>query len=401
MRLLPGQHLPGQHLRAALPRAAAVAQVPAAPAQCDFSSGAVATEPDRFTSCSDLEWELFTTVTSGGLTKLTGEMDLEDLQWNSYQNATLSWTHGLLVLVDSSPTGVLAKGTPATISSGCSGLPGSGCGVAANLGLPDTTQQSLAPRATISDGWTEQDTGSAAAAAGAVDTLPQLGAVLAGPGSASVPAWKFIDAGALVGRCDSVVGTSGPRPNVGCVNENFTDTLTLSLAQGGASAAMVAQAQKMSAHWGLKGVGQPLHRLQNAANRDIICDDGSFTQDPAINTALVPYGTKDSCDEFPFNSTYESGAMTTDADGNAKPSVTSGAQCEQVTSVQTGTSDTPGALAADWHSVQVTGSPANSEPCIRGHIPLSLNSSVGGSFSAFIQKDRLLDKDPFWIAVTA
>ena len=57
--------------------------------------------------------------------------------------------------------------------------------------------------------------------------------------------------------------------------------------------------QNLSGHWGLKGTGAPLHRLQNdsdqKANRRAICDKSKFTKDPAI--------TDDTCDEFPFAGT--------------------------------------------------------------------------------------------------
>jgi len=82
-----------------------------------------------------------------------------------------------------------------------------------------------------------------------------------------------------------------------------------------------------------------------------------------------------------------------------KPYVTTGANCAQVTAVQTGTSGTN--EAADWNSITVSGTPSGTEPCVRGHIPGLLNSLVGSAYSALITTNRLISKDPFWVAVTA
>lgn len=134
-------------------------------------------------------------------------------------------------------------------------------------------------------------------------------------------------------------------------------------------------------------------------NREIICQDGSFTSDPSITNALAPYSDTDSCDEFPFAASYDSGAMVDDWNGNPKPYVTTGADCAQVTASQTGTSGSN--EAADWNTINVDGTPTGSEPCVRGHIPNLLNGRVGGAYGNFIQTERLLDGDPYWVQVTA
>ena len=137
-------------------------------------------------------------------------------------------------------------------------------------------------------------------------------------------------------------------------------------------------------------------------NRGIICEDGSFTRDAAITAALAPYTKNparpetDSCDEYPFAATYESGAMQTGFDGQPKPFVTTGADCWQGTAVQSGSS---GVEAADWN-VMLLDSMTTTTQCIRAHIPLTLNTSLGGAYGNFVQKQRLLDKDAFWVFVT-
>src|ERR1019366_2149317 len=154
--------------------------------------------------------------------------------------------------------------------------------------------------------------------------------------------------------------------------------------------------------WGLQGQGQPLHRLFNSIlqgdNRTIICQDGSFTADQNITNALTPYKDNDSCDEFPFASTYESGAMVDDVNSNQKPFVTTGADCAQVTAVHTGTSGNN--EAADWATTTVNGTPTLTEPCVRGHIPQALNSLVGTAYSTTITTNHLIDKDAFWLSVS-
>ncbi|MEW2573031.1 hypothetical protein [Streptomyces sp. NPDC047070] len=134
-------------------------------------------------------------------------------------------------------------------------------------------------------------------------------------------------------RCDdklSVTNTSG------CVVDWVTPTFNVSRAQYGSSADIIDWAQKnLSGHWGLRNSRQPLRRLQNtrdsAANRQSICGATRFTADPAI--------TDDSCDEFPFAGTHESGALNGGADGR---------NCAQVTSVR---KNTTGDLAFDWQTV--------------------------------------------------
>ncbi len=37
--------------------------------------------------------------------------------------------------------------------------------------------------------------------------------------------------------------------------------------------------------------------------------------------------------------------------------------------------------------------------CGRGHISVKLNSSVGGPYGSFIQRQRVVDDDPSWVSV--
>ncbi|MET9566601.1 hypothetical protein [Streptomyces tauricus] len=183
-------------------------------------------------------------------------------------------------------------------------------------------------------------------------------------------------------RCDNKLSVLD---KAGCVVPWYTPTLRVSRAQYGSSADMIEWAQNnLSGHWGLRGTGQPLHRLQSSSqqdsNRRAICGTTKFTADPAIQD--------DSCDEFPFAGTYESGALN---------GVDHGKDCAQVTAVRAGTTND---LALDWPIVTTAGTVSGSEKCVRGHIPRSLNTDLGGAYGVFIKDVLLADDDPFWIRVT-
>lgn len=48
----------------------------------------------------------------------------------------------------------------------------------------------------------------------------------------------------------------------------------------------------------------------------------------------------------------------------------------------------------------VTGTFDPAAPCIRGHIPSSQNTGLGGQFGRYVQRDRLIQDDPFWVSIT-
>ena len=368
------------------------------PGQCGFAFGTVVNNPDRLTSCSDTVWTLFTYVVDifGNVT-ITGVLSFDDEQWTTYSTGAGNWDHGMQITA-AGGQGDLAAGTTLDVSSTCD-LASSAC-IAFSNTIPDP--QSVA---FVSGGpaepfdWAEFDTGASASVPGQTNTLDAtLGASIVANTPGYPPA-AFTDSGSgLAGRCDSIVTSSD-----GCVNEQSIPTMNLSISVYGASAAMIQWAQEnLSGHWGLQGQGQPLHRLFNSIlqgdNRTIICQDGSFTADQNITNALTPYKDNDSCDEFPFASTYESGAMVDDVNSNQKPFVTTGADCAQVTAVHTGTSGNN--EAADWATTTVNGTPTLTEPCVRGHIPQALNSLVGTAYSTTITTNHLIDKDAFWLSVS-
>ncbi len=386
--------------KAAAPRASAQPDI-AEPSQCGFSTIEYALtavrHPDRFTSCSDnlwvaVNWEVTSTPP---FVILQGIFFWEDQQWTSYSATSSSWTHGMLAFgYIEGAGGNLSEGVSGTMYSGC--FLAEGICTAVSQTEPDPQEVSIAPGGIYPFQWTETDTGLSVTAPPNVNVLdPYLG-VLWQIDNTAEPT-EAVDTGGLAGRCDSEATSTD-----GCVDEDYTPNLLLSLARYGSSAAMIQWAQfNLSGAWGLRGVGAPLHRLVDPIlqenNREVICDS-SFVPDAAITAALAPYSDTDSCDEYPFASTYESGAMVDGVTGAPKPYVTTGANCAQVTANQTGTSGSN--EAADWATTSVLGSSSGTEPCVRGHIPSLLNSLVGSAYSALIRTQRLIDKDPFWVSVT-
>lgn len=126
-------------------------------------------------------------------------------------------------------------------------------------------------------------------------------------------------------------------------------------------------------HWGQKPAGTPLTRLadvnQARRNRDAMCD--GFVEDPQV--------ASDSCDEFPFASSYQNGNML-----GLSPS-----QCAEVFPIWVG--------APNYWEFVVSEGYSTSQRCGIGHVTLSHNQSTGGAYGAFIRNNRVLDGDPFWM----
>jgi hypothetical protein len=197
-------------------------------------------------------------------------------------------------------------------------------------------------------------------------------APLATPGTATL-------AGAPDIRCDSIIG--GRRP--GCVVPDYTPTYEVSLTTWGAAAAGISWIQNnLPDHWGVYnpyGTSNPLTRLANptvqAANRRAICRDGTFTRP----SPPVP---NDSCDEFPFAASNQSGAQLG----------LTGAQCSEIVPSYDPATGTVSVIVI--HS-----NPA--DRCVRAHVALTLNNGVGRILGGtFTPGQRLLDGDPYWVDIT-
>jgi hypothetical protein len=354
--------------------------------------------PDRFTSCADVLSQLISCIVtpSGGCT-VTGYLNVEDFQWISYTGTDSTWTHGM-VTDTYTGSGDLASGFDAEASSLCTGA--GGICAAVSETSPDPQTVAMAQNSEYRFEWLEADEGPATTAADQTDVLDTiLGMIWIAslPGGASA---VFQDQGfgtsgqntespGLVGRCDSI-----DTPGDVCVDEDNIPILELSLGKDGASAAMVEWAQENEQdHWGLAGFGNPMTYLSDKqaqqVNTSIMCDSTFISQGTAIGG---DDGSTDSCDEFPFKATFESAPQQ---------GLGSGAECDQVTAVEVPVAQRTGDLAADWNAVQPVGTPTQIAQCVRGHIPLALNSAVGSDFGIFVIKNRMLQEDQFWVSVIA
>jgi hypothetical protein len=175
-------------------------------------------------------------------------------------------------------------------------------------------------------------------------------------------------------RCDSALTDSST--SVGCALPSITPELDLPSSTYGAAAATYSWAQwNLPDGWGLYS-GKPLTRaLDGDARRERTCGNSSsvsFVKKPAD---IVE---DDSCDEFPFASTWQGG--------------TDGGLCAEIV---------PLFEDGEWNIYEAD--PARpvtyTEPCVRGHVPNPVNKLAGTAYSNLIQNQRLIDKDPFHVSV--
>jgi hypothetical protein len=172
-------------------------------------------------------------------------------------------------------------------------------------------------------------------------------------------------------RCDNVIGNVA-----GCVFPDAEPMLNVSLGTYGASAAMIWWAQHyLPDKWGLYGSGQPLTRLADPilqkANRKAICEDGTWVSD----------GGDDSCDEYAFAATQQSGGRLG----------LTGAKCAEVRPFL----DNNG----NWNIAQLRYN--GTERCVRGHVPLRANTDVGSALGNFTLDQRVMDEDKYWVQVVS
>jgi len=378
---------------------------PTPPAQCSFtqasenSSPLYLPHPDRFTSCI-ATLHIATLYASDGTT-VVGNYQFADLAWASFSVSSVHWTHGLWVIpVPVSNPGQLAGGVSGSLFNGCGPVTSSPtqtiCTATGIDGTPASTNPlnlQLTPNSGYKLTWDESDTGAAGAVDILDDTIGEFWLINGIPNASG-------EAENLPGSCDYEGSTLGAAAFAqGCVDERYVPTLVLPRSQYGSAATMIQWAQNnLQSHWGLhtgpgEYDGNPLRRMYNpdqaSANRGVICPR-SFPTLPGIG---APFDT-DSCDEYPFAATYESGATVT----GLGPAVTSGNQCVQATAQKSTTGSTEPQV---WNGIILGANAGNTfANCIRGHIPLIENSDVGTAYSTLIRTNRVLDNDPFWIAVT-
>lgn len=168
-------------------------------------------------------------------------------------------------------------------------------------------------------------------------------------------------------RCDNLLGGQP----AGCVYPDYAPYLELSAATYGAGAVNVAVGEDLIP--GSPGASTPLTRGDPGftnSNRAFICDS-TF-----IYSSLVP---SDSCDEYPFASSQQSGGALG----------LTGSSCVETMPIE---------LNGVWYYELFN--PYVSQPCERGHVPLSENQDIGAPLISMINTNRVLIDDAYWVQVT-
>jgi hypothetical protein len=127
-------------------------------------------------------------------------------------------------------------------------------------------------------------------------------------------------------RCDTVVTTAG-----GCIFGNYAPTYTFNAAlyPQAAAHAWLVQSQ-LHNHPGSRGLEKPLYYMpggRDDKNRAVICDENGWAATYGDPAAMNGPTDTPNCDEFPFNTTYNSGGMP--AADMGLNEVSSGSECLQ------------------------------------------------------------------------
>lgn len=177
-------------------------------------------------------------------------------------------------------------------------------------------------------------------------------------------------------RCDAQANVNGT--TAGCVVSEYTPQLLLPGFYDGSNAAtagVVAFAGDNVDHWGYYNTGKPLTRLSNSSqaskNRYAMCQNGTWKANPTVAT--------DSCDEYAFAATYQSGNLL----GLKATSCTQWIPIWHANTASWSISAYPGYTAA--------------QRCLLQHVALAGNNLDGTYYGNFIKSNRLLNADPFWI----
>ncbi|MFF9173459.1 hypothetical protein [Streptomyces sp. NPDC014793] len=202
-------------------------------------------------------------------------------------------------------------------------------------------------------------------------------------------------------RCDSTV----PQAYPGCVFDRYKPTYVMNSKKFPAAAAHAWLVQnKLPGHFGSKTLGTPLTYLgsnvmsasdptkkQSTANREVICPTSwprnqDVTLSPELNEGDPPKDDRPSCDEFAFAASYDSAGMA-----NGYNPVASGDECLQTYAKKGGD--------GVWHLLSDPRYPLPewNEKCGRATISNNQNTQSMRPFGQFIVRNRLTDKDQYWL----
>jgi hypothetical protein len=180
-------------------------------------------------------------------------------------------------------------------------------------------------------------------------------------------------------RCDN---NTPSFTNPGCVVPGYTPNLILPLSKYAAAAVNVLIGEALLSGSPGRSVQTPLTRGDPArtdANRGVTCN--GFAPLPPGNSFGV---VSDSCDEYPFASSQQSGGARN----------IPGSNCLEIVSTQ----DATGA----WTTTKLnTYDPNNPQACLRGHVNSVLNSLVGSqALNPMYTANRVMIGDPYTVQVT-
>ncbi|HEY9371188.1 NucA/NucB deoxyribonuclease domain-containing protein [Streptomyces sp.] len=334
-------------------KAAASAQPMSAGAQCKVTMGLWYFT--RFEACgsASLRYDVFDTRTR----KTIGGATFTARQEIILQPKSGSWKTDVSLKLDSAWGA--AKGLRASWQTACS--PAAACGA----GTAWSGARAIGVGRTLYGGtshaWRASQNVQGFKAQTKV-TITGVGQILLYPASFEPP-------GKMTIRCDKIAsGTS-----VGCVFPSFAPTMTLPLKNRG-QANVAWSMNYLTDHWGWEGKGRPLTREADESvvksNRGKVCDS-TFKKDPTV--------PEDSCDEFPFAATNQSGAQLG----------LTGRNCAEIR---------PDMPSGGRYTVTYVNN-TSGRRCTIGHVPNKENGSVGGSLSTFYQNSRVLNDEKFWLAV--
>jgi Deoxyribonuclease NucA/NucB len=289
--------------------------------------------PTRFTSCSDEYWSMWEYVITNGVEEIIGEIDFE-IQSSvvfGISDGLLDWTLDALIIVED---------TFGTLAAGVSGGLGTGCGQRPSVCLTngnDTEPITLVDGGTYSQEWEQSDNGNAVGViANSTDYVTgSVGVVLDLASPDQPTGWLIDDANGntLYGRCDNIIEPADCVDPYGPMFVKFDATATPLV--GPVADHIYAAEAALPSHWGNpnyanSGLTRTMSDADESANRAIACPPGQ-----------TPAGQ--SCDEYPMATTKQGAAFS---------------------------------AVGDWSTA---------------YVPVSANSSQGGTLNSFYALDHVLD----------
>ncbi|MEU0112828.1 hypothetical protein ABZ137_03660 [Streptomyces bobili] len=222
----------------------------------------------------------------------------------------------------------------------------------------------------------------------------KLGATVAGTPSENVVAVSTDRYSQM--RCDTVVSATP-----GCVFEYYKPTYVMNAKKFPAAAAHAWLVQtRNDKHFGRKNGGTPLTYMNRndwttTDSRDVICPPTPAyirRTDIGLSPELASANQdRSSCDEFAFANSYQSAGMPASKDGTNQ--VDDPRKCLSTYAVKQSSGHWT-LLSDDNYDL-----PMGGEVCGRSSMSFNQNSQSMSFFGGFITRNRLQDKDDYWLGL--